>query len=531
LPVLPQSVDIARLQALTAEVLAHPNGEWHLNDLLGGFEKTKEPELAVALFESVYAQRAWNNYWIFAGLCRVYEALGRFDAGFLCAARAAQLDPGGPAGPAIYGTMLRFFLRQNRSREAAEVYLTCMEKFPGAKIATPQQLKPVLEALGLSAAPAESGVADVNARRNHLVLPASVKPAWVCPSCLGGALPEALALLAKPEPRAPVYVAELPQGELLVADEQVLVLSANGVLQRDMSVAPQPDLMLAGFKRGAANGQAVEEVSVPAAVVIQCHLAGHNYGHFLIDQMPRLALFEAVGVDVRQVTVVGPEVTTEFQRQIIEALGVKRYIGTRRRLRIKAGKLWASSDGAKPIPIAHYGEAWGMNFTRTRLGLPVFEPAARASTGQRRLYVSRNDSEGRHVVNEAEILPLLQAHGFERITPEKLSFLEQVALFRDASHVVGPHGAGLSNIIFAPQGLNFLEFFHPLFTPNNFAQLSPVMGMRYAALVGRDARSEAPECNDPKAARPWDPALPYPWRFGDMRVDPAALASWLAALA
>ncbi len=58
----------------------------------------------------------------------------------------------------------------------------------------------------------------------------------------------------------------------------------------------------------------------------------------------------------------------------------------------------------------------------------------------------------RIIKNSKEIYGLARQAGFEIIQPEKLSFKEQVDLFRQASHILGPAGAAMTNLIFAPEG-------------------------------------------------------------------------------
>ena len=72
--------------------------------------------------------------------------------------------------------------------------------------------------------------------------------------------------------------------------------------------------------------------------------------------------------------------------------------------------------------------------------------------GWRRLWISREhfSDPRRRINNIDEIAPLLDRHGFERVTLENLSFGEQVKLFSEAEIVAGSHGAGFSNIIFCP---------------------------------------------------------------------------------
>jgi capsular polysaccharide biosynthesis protein len=56
---------------------------------------------------------------------------------------------------------------------------------------------------------------------------------------------------------------------------------------------------------------------------------------------------------------------------------------------------------------------------------------------------------------------VLQAHGFRILHAERMPLIDQVEAFRRASFVIGPHGAGLMNLIFAPPGTRVLELFEP----------------------------------------------------------------------
>lgn len=66
-----------------------------------------------------------------------------------------------------------------------------------------------------------------------------------------------------------------------------------------------------------------------------------------------------------------------------------------------------------------------------------------------RVYVSRADAERRRVVNEGTAVSRLEEHGFEWFEPSRLPFDDQVRLFKSADLIVGPHGAGLTSMIYA----------------------------------------------------------------------------------
>jgi capsular polysaccharide biosynthesis protein len=64
------------------------------------------------------------------------------------------------------------------------------------------------------------------------------------------------------------------------------------------------------------------------------------------------------------------------------------------------------------------------------------------------IYVSRADSSARPMRNEVELATTLAAFGIETVVPGTLSIEQQIRTFRAARLVIGPHGAGLGNIVF-----------------------------------------------------------------------------------
>jgi capsular polysaccharide biosynthesis protein len=65
-----------------------------------------------------------------------------------------------------------------------------------------------------------------------------------------------------------------------------------------------------------------------------------------------------------------------------------------------------------------------------------------------KVYLRRN-SAARKITNEVEIERIFHKNGYFIISPENLNFLEQVAIFRNATDVVGSSGAALANLIFS----------------------------------------------------------------------------------
>ena len=82
--------------------------------------------------------------------------------------------------------------------------------------------------------------------------------------------------------------------------------------------------------------------------------------------------------------------------------------------------------------------------------------------GRERVYLTRRDALWRRVENEAEVVSTLERYGFDVVDPSRLSFCEQVGLFSGCRAMVSVHGAGLTNMMFMPEGGRVLELLREL---------------------------------------------------------------------
>lgn len=85
-------------------------------------------------------------------------------------------------------------------------------------------------------------------------------------------------------------------------------------------------------------------------------------------------------------------------------------------------------------------------FTRMAAAVPVTRPRGV------RLYVDRGGAGNRAIPNEGALAARLRDMGFLAVRPETLALETQIDLFRAASIVVGPLGAGMANIGFCRPG-------------------------------------------------------------------------------
>ena len=103
----------------------------------------------------------------------------------------------------------------------------------------------------------------------------------------------------------------------------------------------------------------------------------------------------------------------------------------------------------------------------------------RPRRSDRRIFISRaGNDRGRRVLNEDAVLDLLRPLGFESYKLQNLSYEEQTELFYDAEAVIGPHGAGFSNLIYAEDAV-VIEWFPSEHMVPSFYFLSKSLGHNY----------------------------------------------------
>lgn len=213
-----------------------------------------------------------------------------------------------------------------------------------------------------------------------------------------------------------------------------------------------------------------------------------SYYHWFLDCLPRLLAAadheQRCGEAVRLLL---PASLSRWQEHSLQLLGIEpgRHLAQRPvggggiavdRLIGYVAHRWqrlgnAPFDAASP---------WAIGRLADQLSRAV---AATGSALPRRLYLSRRGVATRQVANEAELLALLEPHGFVAVQCERLSLSEQIALFRGASHLVAPHGASLTNLIHAREARVLELFQEDHGVRPDFFQLAMIRGLDYRHAV------------------------------------------------
>jgi capsular polysaccharide biosynthesis protein len=228
-----------------------------------------------------------------------------------------------------------------------------------------------------------------------------------------------------------------------------------------------------------------------------------NYAHFILDALPRIAVIEKAGYELRSFDYVILTIPDAFYGSLVEMLGIER-----QRLVAPCPGLVLTSDVlvASTFPgMRRNPEPWAIEFLRARLGSPVRQ-------GTRRLFLPR---QSRKPVNQAALVSIAAAYGFETYLPET-DPERQISLFEAAESVVAPHGAALANAAFCRPGTQVLELIPSDHVFPYYYTLCTNAGLRYSYLVGQST-----ELRDDNSIGP----SPY-----DFHVDPDTFETAIRAL-
>jgi capsular polysaccharide biosynthesis protein len=106
--------------------------------------------------------------------------------------------------------------------------------------------------------------------------------------------------------------------------------------------------------------------------------------------------------------------------------------------------LWFST----PAGYTTFGSGGGISAMAAQVRSRVEEACTPRIASNKRLYISRSRASCRRVINEDDLMPILTKHEFRLVDLEDYPFHHQVELCGNAGILVGPHGAGLTNLMF-----------------------------------------------------------------------------------
>ena len=220
--------------------------------------------------------------------------------------------------------------------------------------------------------------------------------------------------------------------------------------------------------------------------VLATGLGDCNYYHWTVENLPRIRLMEEAGISADCYFLPGRH---QFHRDSLELFGIapKAQILANDHTHVQADELVITSMVRSEITAENasflYQRMANANWSKTK------------STNRLRIYVARRPRSWRHVVNERMLLSELSKYGFQRYFLEELPLRTQIQLFQQAEFVIGPHGAGLTNLVYCNAGTKVIEIGSPIRPLGFFYFIAHHRGLSYLNFFGKAVGAERDESN------------------------------------
>jgi hypothetical protein len=213
---------------------------------------------------------------------------------------------------------------------------------------------------------------------------------------------------------------------------------------------------------------------------------GGSFYHWFIDVLPRLELLRRASIDIDTFDhILLPESTGPFFEETLQV-----FPELNGKIRTLSNKThWECDELVCPSLPHQVGDAdsWGPAFVRQKI---LARP--RPISGSRRLYISRALAGRRRLENESKLFQTVFApRGFEFVQLERLRLKEQAELFADACIVAGPHGAGLTNLIYSPQQCKVVELLSKDCAALCYWRLADELKLEYSYVLGMPTATAA----------------------------------------
>ncbi len=267
----------------------------------------------------------------------------------------------------------------------------------------------------------------------------------------------------------PVYVAEL--GEAMVMGGTNLIFKEDAVICHDLYdfecdytseelhgrhlIDPKANRMRLLFQDPMPA-----EIKCAASFVDAC---AANYAHWMTEVLPRIAVFCDVPAYARVPIIVNDGLHPNIWQSLFLVVGDKREViilPIGRTLKVN-NLIQTSVTGYVPFERRNkqldnhsHGVFNPLAFEKLKLRL-INCNESETQTSFEKVYLRRN-SVHRSVENIKEIEVIISDAGYSFIDPEKLNFLDQVGLMKNANEVVASTGAVLCNAIFCNENSNIV---------------------------------------------------------------------------
>ncbi|HUN41742.1 MAG TPA: glycosyltransferase family 61 protein [Acetobacteraceae bacterium] len=249
--------------------------------------------------------------------------------------------------------------------------------------------------------------------------------------------------------------------------------------------------------------------------IVGCNRAYDNYFHWITQALPAIDWGMRLRRD-QDATLALPVLELPWQEASLALLG---YADAPRLTLHSTTHYWLSR--AEYADFLGSRMAWSVPTSAAATYARLRQAVAPADDGDDAIYIARTDSMRRRMVNEDALIAMLQRQRVKIVVPGNLPVAQQFALFRRARLVIGPHGAGLSNIAACEPGTHVYELLSKDYPNYCYCQIAQVCALHYRCDVFPNEPDDA-AAQDRKWRVDVDAVA---WALDDIRAHMAAAGS------
>ena len=209
--------------------------------------------------------------------------------------------------------------------------------------------------------------------------------------------------------------------------------------------------------------------------------SGNNFFHFMFDIIPKIFILKSK-INLSRVDYYYVSKPKKWQIKIFNLVGIKykNLLDSKKYNHIYAKKILAVDhpwyyQGKIQSSVQNIPK-WIINLHRKN-----FSNKSSAIKCSKKIFLDRSSSKFNHcqIENFYIIKNLLKKNNFQILKPEKISLRKQIHIFKNASIILGAHGASFTNIIYCKSATKIIEIM-PIDHPNKKCQtISKFLKLKY----------------------------------------------------
>jgi hypothetical protein len=203
--------------------------------------------------------------------------------------------------------------------------------------------------------------------------------------------------------------------------------------------------------------------------------------HWTFENLTRLYCLDIIP-QLKKYSLILKDPLSKFQKETLKLMGIKNKFIYAGENDLIVKKLFYPSIPSPSI----LNEKLILWLRKKLLSNAIKKLAKKKLNFNKRVFISRNDTGHRKIVNEKDLFQELKKKNFSLYKLSELSLEEQILLFNNAEIVIMSHGAGGIHTLFSSKKTSIIEIQSPLQPNNIFYCISTILGIKHIISFGCD---------------------------------------------